>query len=657
MSTFDPSTFDQSIRPQDDLFGHVNGRWLREVTIDPDKSSAGAFIALRDAAEVAVREILDDLASGAEPAPEGSGQAKARDLYRSFLDEDRAEELGAEPLAGVLERIDAIDSLQDLASYLGWAQRYGLGGFVGMGTDSDPGDPNRYVMFAGQSGLGLPDEVYYRSEQHASIRTAYLGHVRRMLELAGVADAAGDADLVMQLETDIAHCHWDNVRTRDMVQMYNLQPFEQFARTMPSFDWDAALDAAGIAPGTLTEIVNEQPSFFQEVDALLSAERLPAWRAWARWHAVSGLAPYLSPVFVDQNFEFYGRTLQGTEQLRPRWKRGVSLTEGVLGEAIGEIYVARHFPASSKARMDELVGNIVRAYEESIRSLEWMGEATRAEALEKIGRFTAKIGYPVKWRDYSRLDVDAHDLVGNVLRAGEFEFERELRRITEPVDRDEWLMYPQTVNAYYHPLRNEIVFPAAILQPPFFDPDADDALNYGGIGAVIGHEIGHGFDDQGSTCDGSGTLRNWWTDEDRSAFQARTSALVAQYDALVPRQFAGQDDAPHVIGALTLGENIGDLGGLGIAVRAWQFATGGGDHVPPLDGFTGLQRLFLNWARVWQELTRDAALRQRIATDPHSPSEFRCNQVARNVDAFVEAFEVGPGDAMWLDPADRVHIW
>ncbi len=656
MNTFDPSSFDSSVRPQDDLFGHVNGTWLQEVTIDPDKSSAGAFIDLRDAAEIAVRSILDDLGSGAEPAAAGSDQERARDLYLSFLDEERAEALGSDPIRPMLARIDAIASLRDLAVHLGWCQRHGLGGLVGMETESDPGDPSRYVMFTGQDGLGLPDEVYYRADEHASVRAAYVEHVGKMLTLAGVEGAKEQAQLVMELETAIAACHWDNVRTRDMQQMYNPQTFAQFAAQTPALDWTAVFEGAAIEPGAIAEVVDAQPSFFTDVDALLTEDRLPAWRAWARWHLISGLAPYLSSAFVQQNFEFYGRTLQGTEELRPRWKRGVSLTEGVLGEAIGQIYVARHFPASSKARMEELVANLVRAYGESIRSLEWMGEATRAEALDKLAHFRAKIGYPVKWRDYSTLTIDPHDLVGNVLRAGEFEFLRDLRRVSEPVDPDEWLMYPQTVNAYYHPLRNEIVFPAAILQPPFFDPDADDAVNYGGIGAVIGHEIGHGFDDQGSTCDGSGRLRDWWTDDDRAAFQQRTTALVAQYDALVPRQFHGAADAPHVIGALTLGENIGDLGGLNIAYRAWQLATDGG-VVEPIDGLTGPQRLFLNWGWAWRGVSRDAALRQRMATDPHSPDEFRCNQVARNVDAFSEAFDVKQGDAMWLDPAERVHIW
>jgi putative endopeptidase len=399
------------------------------------------------------------------------------------------------------------------------------------------------------------------------------------------------------------------------------------------------------------EVVNCQPSFFAEVAPLLTDDRLPQWRSWARFHAVSGSSPYLSTRFVDERFSFYEQTLQGTPQLRERWKRGVGLTERVLGEAIGKTYVERHFTTAAKERMDVLVANLIEAYRQSITDLAWMTPETKAEALAKLAAFTPKIGYPAKWRDYSALSIVAGDLVGNVERASAFELDHALSKLEGPVDPDEWQMYPQTVNAYYHPLRNEIVFPAAILQPPFFAFDADDSVNYGGIGSVIGHEIGHGFDDQGSTCDGEGKLRDWWTDDDRKAFEERTSALIGQYSALAPRQTPDH----FVNGELTIGENIGDLGGLSIAIKAWRLA--GGEAAEPIDGYTGLQRLFLSWATIWQSKSRDALVLQRLATDPHSPGEFRCNQIVRNIDDYYTAFGVVESDALWLDPAERVSIW
>ena len=654
--SLDPGTFDAHIRIQDDLYRHVNGPWLASTPIADDKAAAGAFDDLRDAAEIAVREILDDLAAGREGAPEGSEQAKVRDLYADFMDVDAVEARGAQPLAPLLARIDAIGSPDDLAAHLGRAARYGVGGLMSMGTESDPGDPTRYVLFAGQSGLGLPDEVYYRDDQYLTIREAYLAHVTAMLELAGVPDAHEQAATVLALETDIAACHWDRVTTRDMVKMYNLQSWADFTASCPQLGWASFVEGAGLAGRTPAEVVNTQPSFFTDVAELVTPERIGEWRAWARWHAVRSLAPLLSSPFVEARFDFYGRTLNGTPQLRERWKRGVALVESVLGEAIGKIYVARHFPPEAKERMDELVGHLIEAYRESIGAIEWMGAGTRQQALDKLAKFTPKIGYPATWRDYSALEIVPGDLIGSAMRAAEFEFERDLRRLSEPIDRDEWLMFPQTVNAYYHPLRNEIVFPAAILQPPFFSLDADDAANYGGIGAVIGHEIGHGFDDQGSTCDGDGALSNWWTDADRSAFEERTRNLIGQYSALVPEQLSGDPTPQHVNGELTIGENIGDLGGLGIAHRAWQLATADRE-VEPIEGFTGTQRLFLSWAVIWRSKIRDEALRQRLTVDPHSPNEFRCNQIARNIDAFADAFGVRPGDGMWLDPHERVSIW
>ncbi|MGJ6980081.1 M13 family metallopeptidase [Aestuariimicrobium soli] len=644
--------FDPTIRPQDDLYRHVNGRWLAAATIDADKHSAGAFTSLRDESEEAVRDIVTGLDE--DDLVEGSEAWKIATLHATFMDEVAIEQLGTAPLAPVLARVDAIASVDDLVRHWGWSLRSGISGAIGFGVESDPGNPDRPVVFCWQGGLGLPDEEYYRADEHAGIREQYRAYVVRSFELAGVDDPEGQADLVVDLETRIAKLHWDKVRTRDLKQAYNLQSWDEFTASS-ALPWQDYLDAAAIDAAAVAEVVNEQPSFFEQLPSLVTEDELPAWRAWARRKAISSLSPYLSSPFVTAHFDFYSTTLLGIPEQRPRWKRSVGLIEGVMGEAVGKLYVERHFPPAAKERMDDLVANLLAAYRESIASLEWMGEQTRAEAQSKLSKFTPKIGYPTKWRDYSALEVTAGDLVANVAAAASFELDHELAKIGKPVDREEWLMTPQTVNAYYHPLRNEIVFPAAILQPPFFNVDADDAVNYGGIGAVIGHEIGHGFDDQGSTCDGDGRLRDWWTDDDRAAFEQRTGSLKAQYDALVCEQLVGQDNPPHVNGSLTIGENIGDLGGVSIALKAWRLAHP--DGVDELDGLTGEQRFFLSYSTIWQQKIRDEALKQRLATDPHSPAEFRCNQIVRNVDEFYTAFDVTEADELWLAPEERVTIW
>jgi putative endopeptidase len=644
----DPSQFDSRVRLADDLFRHVNGRWLETEPIPEDKPMTGAFVRLRDDSEAAVHAICDELAA-ADPTTLTEEQVKISALYGDFMDAAHVEELDTAPLADLLERVDQIDSVSALQSYFGWSLRYGITSLWGCDVESDPGDPTRYAFFVAQDGIGLPDESYYREEQHAEILEEYSHHVARTLELAGLEDAEQQAADVVALEKAIAACHWDVVRTRDLRQMYNPRSVAELHEEAPDFGWDLVLDGASI--DGLGLVVDCQPSFFVEVAPLLSDDRLGQWRSWARFHTISGTSPYLSSRFVDERFGFYERTLQGTPQLRERWKRGVALSERALGEAIGKIYVEHHFTPAAKERMDELVANLIEAYRQSITDLAWMTPETKAEALTKLAAFRPKIGYPVTWRDYSKLTVVPGDLVGNVQRASAFELDHALSKLGGPMNLDEWQMYPQTVNAYYHPLRNEIVFPAAILQPPFFSFDADDAVNYGGIGGVIGHEIGHGFDDQGSTCDGEGKLRNWWTDDDRTAFEERTSALIGQYNALSPLQTPGH----FVNGELTIGENIGDLGGLGIAINAWRVA--GGEAAAPIDGLTGLQRLFLSWATVWQSKSRDALALQRLATDPHSPPEFRCNQIVRNIDDFYTAFGVTESDALWLTPEERVAIW
>ncbi|MFZ2965050.1 MAG: M13-type metalloendopeptidase, partial [Rhodoglobus sp.] len=496
------------------------------------------------------------------------------------------------------------------------------------------------------------DESYYREEKFAEIRTAYLGFLERMLGLAGL-DAPGErAARILALETELASHHWDNVASRDSEKTYNPMRWQAANDLVGAVDLDVWLTALGVPERSFDEVVVRQPSFMAGLESVLRDENLAAWKDWLAWQVIRSNAAYLSSDFVDANFDFYGKTLTGTPELRARWKRGVSLVEGSLGEAVGRIYVERHFPEAAKTAMDALVANLVEAYRQSIEKLEWMGEDTRARALDKLAKFTPKIGYPVKWRDYSTLSIDASDLIGNVRATSEFEFQRELGKIGKPLDRDEWFMTPQTINAYYNPGFNEIVFPAAILQFPFFDEHRDAAANYGAIGAVIGHEIGHGFDDQGSKYDGDGRLIDWWTPEDRAAFEQRTKALIEQYNALAPAQVPDH----KVNGALTIGENIGDLGGLAIAWKAYLISLAG-QEPPVIDGMTGAHRFFLSWAQAWQLKARDEEVIRLLAIDPHSPNEFRCNQIVRNIDEFYGTFGVTEQDALWLDPKDRVTIW
>ena len=646
----DLSFIDPAVRPQDDLFRFLNGRWLDTAEIDADQPIAGAFITLRDNAEAAVRDIIE----GLDPDTADGEAKKIATLYADFMDEVSVEQAGAAPLAPYLAAVDAIASTTDLITQLGRWLSAPIGGLFDVTTESDPGNPERVVPFVSQAGIGLPERAYYLDDNKSEIRTAYERHVATSFRLAGWSDpgAQASAATTLALETAIAECHWDNVRTRDLRAMYNPTTLDEFDASAPALAFRTIVDASVLDATAFGELVNAQPSFFTDVSKLIESEPLEAWKTWLRWNVISSLSPYLSSEFVDERFRFYGTVLSGTPQLKPRWKRGVALVEGVLGEAVGKLYVDRHFSPVAKERMDELVDNLIEAYRESIGELDWMTAATRERALAKLDKFRPKIGYPAKWKDYSTLEIVSGDLLGNVERASAFELADDFDKVGKPVDPEEWLMTPQTVNAYYHPLRNEIVFPAAILQPPFFNELADDAVNYGGIGAVIGHEIGHGFDDQGSTADGDGRLIDWWTSEDRRSFEALTAKLIAQYDELEPRQTPGH----RVNGALTIGENIGDLGGLAIAHKAWRIAQHG--RTPdPVDGWSGAQRLFLNWAAIWRMKARDETVLQRLATDPHSPAEFRCNQVVRNIDEFHVEFGTAPGDALWLDPDDRVKIW
>jgi putative endopeptidase len=641
----DLSHQDTSIRPQDDLYRHFNGSWLKTAVIPADRASDGAFITLRIQSEARVREIIEG-ATGSDEA------TKISNIYKSFMDADAVNAKGGAPIAAELAEVDAISSLTDFTSTLSKLEARGVSGIFGTFIYADMKDASTNILYLQQGGISLPDEAYYREEKYADIRTAYVAHVEAMFTLAGVSNPAQNAAKVMALETSIASHHWDQVKDRDATLTYNKMNRAEVKALMPAFDWELYLTAGEIPSIVLDSVIVQQPSFFEGLGTILASFDLEAWKAWLKWHIISGAAPYLSDDFTNENFAFFGKTLSGTPELRERWKRAVSMIEGSLGEAVGKVYVQKYFPAEAKARMEKLVANLIEAYRVSINELEWMSPDTKVKALEKLGKFRPKIGYPDKWRDYSALQTTADDLYGNVGRVVKFQRDHELSKIGKPVDRDEWHMAPQTVNAYYNPVMNEIVFPAAILQPPFFGLDHDDAVNYGAIGAVIGHEIGHGFDDQGSKYDGDGALNNWWTDADRAAFEARTKALIAQYDELSP------EEAPDVTvnGALTIGENIGDLGGLTIAYKAYQISLAGKPSTV-IDGMSGEQRLLLSWAQVWRAKLRPEEMRRRIATDPHSPAEFRCNQILKNFTPFYDAFGVTEKDALWLAEQSRVQIW
>ncbi len=636
------------IRPQDDLFRHVNGRWLDTAEIPADRSAWGAFVALADQSETRVREIITELAQGShEP---GSNAQKIGDLFASFMDEDRIEELGATPLRGDLEEVAAIGDLTELARFVGGLERRGGAGFFGAYVNTDDRDSTRYLVNVVQGGLGLPDESYYREEKFADIREAYLGHIERLLALADVPDAAKAARRVLATETRLAEGHWERAETRDRQKTYNLLGYAGLRELAPRFAWDAWRTALGADEATLAESVVREPSYLEHLSTTLAEVPLEDWRAWLAFRVVRSASAYLSSDFVAEGFEFSGRTLQGTPELRARWKRGVSFVEGAVGEAVGQEYVARHFPPRSKELMLELVANLLEAYRRNIAALDWMTEETKQRAFRKLETFRPKIGYPDTFRDYGALEVSPTDLLGNVRAVAAFETDRELAKIGSPVDRDEWFMLPQQVNAYYNPGLNEICFPAGILQPPFFDADADGAENYGGIGTVIGHEIGHGFDDQGSHYDELGNMENWWTEADRAAFSERAERLIAQFDGLEPRELPGE----RVNGALTVGENIGDLGGITIALKAYLISQGG--EPPVVDGRSGVQRLFLAYANLWRSKRRKEQMLQLLTVDPHSPAEFRVN-IVRNLDEFHDAFATGPGDGLWLDPQERVRIW
>jgi len=629
--------FDRSVRPQDDLYRHVNGTWLRDFELPADKAVHGVFHELRDLAEKQVLAIIE------------VDNGKIGNLYKSFMAADAIEALGITPIAGYLAQVDGITNLSEFIEVMAKLEAAGLGGIFGSGVVADAKDSTTNIMHMVQGAISLPDEEYYREAEHAEIRSAFAEHVTAMFKLIGI-DANGQR--ILDLETKIASHHWDAVKDRDATLTYNKFSRAELETLMPGFDWALYLRAGEIPAKAFETVIVMEPSFFTGLAGLLQSEPLEDWKLWLKWEVVSGAAPYLTQAIVNQNFKFYGTTLSGTPQLRERWKRGVAVTEGALGEEIGKEYVARHFPPAAKAAMAEIINYLTEAYRISITNLDWMSAETKVKAIEKLDKFTAKVGYPDKWRDYSALEISPNDLMGNMLRVAKFERDFELSKIGVPVDRTEWHMPPQTVNAYYSPRSNEVVFPAGFLQWPYFDLNADAAVNYAGIGATIGHELGHGFDDQGSKYDGDGNLNDWWLDSDRTEFEKRTKQLIDQFDALHP------SDTPEmtVNGALTVGENIGDLGGLAIAYQAYKLSLKG-EEAPIIDGLTGDQRFFISHAMGWREKMRPETRRVRITVDPHSPEEFRCNQIISNLDVFYEAFEVKKGDAMWLDRESRVSIW
>jgi putative endopeptidase len=649
-SGIDMSQIEPKVRPQDDLSGYVNGKWFATTEIPPDKAAYSAGSKIYDDTQLQLRGIVEK--EGAQAHPKAGAPQRIGDLYRSFMDEARLEALGTKPLAAEFARIEAIKSKRDVAATIGHLARIGVNAPFAAQVHQDNKDSTRYIVDLGQAGLGLPDRDYYLLDGDARLsaaRAKYRTHVEQMMAMAGDPDATRDASAIVALETELARVQWTKVELRDPIKAYNKVGLDKLGALAPGYDWKRYMESAGIE-GKVGYLIVGQPSYITAFAKILDQTPLPVWKAYFRWRVLSAFAPYLSKPYVDANFAFYGTALNGTPEIRPRWKRGVQLVDDSIGEDLGRVYVEQYFPPESKARMDALVANLLAAYRQSIGDLDWMSSTTKAKAQDKLAKFMPKIGYPKKWRDYSTLRIVSTDLVGNVMRANEFEYRRNIAKLGKPIDRGEWFLTPQTVNAYYNPELNEIVFPAAILQPPLFDAQADDAVNYGAIGAVIGHEISHGFDDQGSQYDGEGNLHDWWTPEDHEKFAVRTKALIQQYSAYEP--VAGY----HVNGELTLGENIADNSGLAIAYRAYRISLGG-KEAPVIDGLTGDQRFFMGSSQGWRTKMRDDYTVRLIKSDPHSPNTIRSNAAVINQDAFYRAFDVKPGDKMYLPPEKRVTIW
>ena len=648
-SGVDFTHFDLSVRPQDNFYDYVNGTWLKNTKIPSDRTSIGAFYDLRDQSQEDVKRIIASLAKTDHLAV-GSDEQKVADLYRSFMDTQTLDKLGVAPIQNELNNIAAISTTDALFKYFAHAQTIGSVSPLGFYVDVDAKNSERYVSSIWQDGLSLPDRDYYTNQapRFVKIRQAFLKHIENMYRLAGLAEPKSSAEKVLALETEIAASQWDVVDTRDSTKIYNLYNVADLPTLAPDIHWQAYLTAMGIS--TVSDIVINQPSYIEGLDKLIKNVDLATWKTYLQWQLLSNMAGDLNAALDNEHFAFFGTTLNGQEEQKPRWKRGVATVNAQLGEVVGKIYVKRYFSSAAKSRMQELVENLREAYGDSINALTWMSDKTKAAAQEKLAQFTSKVGYPDKWENYDALEIKANDLIGNSMRASQFEHKKDIIKLGGPIRKWEWFMTPQTVNAYYNPSMNEIVFPAAILQPPFFNMKADDAVNYGGIGAVIGHEMGHGFDDQGAKFDGKGNMRDWWTEQDLAKFTERGNALIAQYDG--DAIFEGL----NVNGKLTLGENIGDLSGLTIAYRAYQKSLKG-LQAPVIDGLTGDQRFFIGFAQVWRAKIKEASMRKYAATDPHSPAEFRCIGALSNMPAFYQTFGVKPDDAMYIAPENRVKIW
>ena len=648
-SGIEPANFDTTVRPQDDFYRYANGTWLENTQIPEDKSNYGSFTALADGAEENLRVLIEEAAAD-ENKEAGSDAQKVGDFYLSFMNEEAVEAAGTTPLVEPLAQIDGIESSADVVAYIGASQRMGLTNPFVLFVNQDSKDSTVYAAFMHQTGLGLPNRDYYLEddERFVALRDKYRDYVGTMFGLAGLEGGEAAGQTVMDMETAIAEAHWTQVQNRQRDKLYNPYDVSGANELTPGFDWNVFLTAAGLDP--TRDFIVRQPSFFTALGTMIAQTPVDDWKTYFRFKLIDSAAPLLSAVFVEASFDMHRRAVQGIEQNQPRWKRAVQATDGNVGELAGKMYVAKHFPPAAKVRMNEMIENLRMVFNESIDELEWMGELTREQAQDKLAKFNTKIGYPDKWRDYSTLEVIAGDLAGNILRSNASQYDRMIGKLGGPIDRTEWFMTPQTVNAYYNPPMNEIVFPAAILQPPFFNVAADDAVNYGAIGGVIGHEFSHGFDDQGRKTDGDGNLRDWWTEEDATEFTARAQGLVDQYAAYSPME------GEYLNGELTLGENIGDLAGLTMAYRAYQRSLDG-EEAPVIDGFTGDQRFFLGWAQVWARKYRDKELLRRLKIDPHSPSEYRANGTVSNIPEFYAAFDVQEGDGMYLADEVRVKIW
>jgi len=643
---FDASGMDTSVKPGDDFYKYANGHWLATNKIPPDQTSWGTFTKLDVDTEVQVHAILEELKPG---APAGSPEQKVHDFYRSYLDVDAIEKAGLAPAQAGLDAIANAKTHGDIAHLMGRPD-LGLDTPVNIGVTIDDKNPNRYIVAVSQAGLSLPDRDYYlkKDAQFAELRKKFLAHIEKMLTLAGDADAGKKAQTILDVETQIAQRHWPVEKRRERELTYNLRTRDQLRALASNYPWQELLSAGGLQDQT--EFVVAELDAVQSLAAWFTSVPVDRWRTYLRYHYLVSHAGVLPKALDDERFDFYGRTLNGQPEQRERWKRAVAAIDGAIGEVVGQLYVKKHFPPEAKEKMVELVENLRKAYAQRIRSLTWMSEDTKKAALEKLGTFNPKIGYPNKWKDYSGLEVKAGDAFGNVVRSRVWSWNYDVNRLGKPTDRDEWFLTPQTVNAYYNPTFNEIVFPAAILQPPYFDPNADLAVNYGGIGGVIGHEMGHGFDDQGAKSDAQGVLRTWWKPEDEKAFKSLVDRLVEQYNQYEPLP------GLKINGRLTAGENMGDLGGLTVAHAAYQLALKG-ETPPVVDGYTGDQRFFLSWAQVWRELERDESLRNLVMSNPHSPAMYRVQGVVRNMDEWYAAFDVKPEDKLYLPPEQRVKIW